>query len=70
MRHRSNISPKYPTSGQTSVRLCGRAIAALREPDTRQLVGYIYEWNTGEQTPAWLSGPVANAVKDPLTRGG
>ena len=46
-------------------KLHAHAVAALRDPVTRRLLGYVYEWNTGEEMPAWLVEPVVQALREP-----
>ena len=34
-------------------RLAARAIKRILDRQSRELVGWLYEWNTGEQVPMW-----------------
>ena len=34
-------------------RLTARAIKRILDRQSRELVGWLYEWNTGEQEPMW-----------------
>lgn len=31
----------------------GKAIARIRDAETREIVGYLFEWNTGDIDPKW-----------------
>ena len=39
-----------------------RAIARVRDRDTREVVGYLYEWNTGQLNVMWKGEVRANVV--------
>ncbi len=58
------------TSGKTGpiseVRLHAQAIARLCRPGSGELVGYLYEWNTGECQPAWIGRPMTVFTVEPM----
>lgn len=31
-----------------------KAIARILDAETREIVGYLYKWNTGEVDPKWI----------------
>lgn len=37
-------------------RLAARAIKRILNRQSREVVGWLYEWNTGEQGPMWKNG--------------
>ena len=37
-------------------RLEAKAIKRILDARTREVVGWLYEWNTGEQVPLWKDG--------------
>ncbi|WP_123619128.1 MULTISPECIES: hypothetical protein [Rhodobacterales] len=37
-------------------RLEAQAIKRILDAKTREVVGWLYEWNTGEQLPRWKDG--------------
>lgn len=41
----------------------GKAIARILDAETREIVGYLYEWNTGAVDPKWTDD-VPRAEKD------
>ncbi|RRH67078.1 hypothetical protein EG244_20250 [Falsigemmobacter faecalis] len=45
----------------SDVRLNARAVACLRELIAGAIVGYVYEWNTGERKKIWLKETVRSA---------
>lgn len=46
---------------------CGEIVARIVKRESRDLVGYLYEWNTGERQNGWFNGPVADVVLEELT---
>ena len=32
----------------------GKAIARILDAKTREIVGYLFEWNTGDINPKWI----------------
>lgn len=49
---------------QAERRLTARAVAQITARATGILVGFLYEWNTGERQVAWLDKPqAARSVK-------
>ena len=43
----------YPVARAVEKRLAGRAIKRILDRQSREVVGWLYEWNTGEQEPMW-----------------
>ena len=44
----------------------GEAVARIVTRETREHVGYLYEWNTGERQRAWFGQPQPNVVFEDL----
>lgn len=44
----------------------GKVVARIVTRETREHVGYLYEWNTGERQRAWFSQPQSNVVFEDL----
>lgn len=40
----------------------GKAVARILDANTRDIVGYLYEWNTGARTPKWKDDIVREDV--------
>ena len=40
----------------------GKAIARILDAKTRDIVGYLYEWNTGARQPKWKDDIVREDV--------
>ncbi|WP_159087079.1 hypothetical protein [Loktanella sp. Alg231-35] len=47
---------------QPSTREHARAINRILDAETRELVGWLYEWNDGTQMPCWKDGPRSNVI--------
>ena len=47
-------------------RLTGTPIKQILCRTSGKLVGFLYQWNTGEILPAWRNGPVADIQYAPL----
>ena len=45
-------------------RLHARAINRILDKETGELVGWLYEWNTGERVPRWKANAVADVIYD------
>ncbi len=45
----------YPVASAVEKRLAARAIKRILDKQSREVVGWLYEWNTGEQEPMWKS---------------
>ncbi|SFQ68456.1 hypothetical protein SAMN05421853_1214 [Roseivivax halotolerans] len=43
-------------------RLEAKAIKRILDATTREVVGWLYEWNTGEQLPRWKDGRRENVI--------
>lgn len=43
-------------------RLHARAIGRILDRKTGEVVGWLYEWNTGERVPRWKSGPRKDVI--------
>jgi hypothetical protein len=43
-------------------RLHARAVKRILDRETGALVGWLYEWNTGELVPRWKSGAQSEVV--------
>ena len=44
------------------------AIARILDRETRMVVGWLYQWNTGERTPKWRKGARTNVIYEDLTQ--
>lgn len=50
---------QIPTASQKDLNMArkqkieGKAVARILDAQTRNIVGYLYEWNTGARTPKW-----------------
>ena len=42
-----------PAASVVEKRLSARAIKRILDRQSREVVGWLYEWNTGEQVPMW-----------------
>jgi len=49
-------SLSMPAICEVYVRLEARMTECIRDPQTQEVVGWMYEWNTGERVPRWKSG--------------
>lgn len=38
------------------------AIKRILDAETREIVGWLFEWNNGVQAPFWKNGPKANII--------
>lgn len=47
-------------------RLMARPVSRIRCSKTQRIVGYLYEWNNGDQQPAWTGRPMRNVTYDPI----
>lgn len=45
-------------------RLHARAINRILDKQTGELVGWLYEWNTGERVPRWKVNAVTDVIYD------
>jgi len=54
---------KRPMHGQQK-RLHARAIKRIYDRRSRQLVGWLYEWNTGELVPRWKANAHTDVIYD------
>ncbi|ATF04030.1 hypothetical protein PhaeoP75_04431 (plasmid) [Phaeobacter gallaeciensis] len=43
-------------------RLEAKAIKRILDAKTREIVGWLYEWNTGEILPRWKDGRRENVI--------
>jgi hypothetical protein len=43
-------------------RIHARAIGRILDRKTGEVVGWLYEWNTGERVPRWKSGPRKDVI--------
>lgn len=50
--------------GQEQKRLHARAVKRILDRETGTLVGWLYEWNTGELVPRWKTKPQTDIVYD------
>ncbi|OWJ77990.1 hypothetical protein [Haematobacter missouriensis] len=48
-------------------RLEARPVARLRHPGSGQLIGLVYQWNTGETQMAWFGQESREFETEPLT---
>ncbi len=55
---RNRVAPKEPT------RLHAHAVSRILDRETGELVGWLYEWNTGERVPRWKAGVRFDVVYD------
>ena len=53
-----NMTPK--------TRLTGEPIMRILCKNTGNLVGYLYQWNTGDLQPAWLNNAMAEVRYEPM----
>ena len=44
------------------VRLHAKPIKRILDRETREVVGWLYEWNTGAQVPMWKNGRKTDVV--------
>ncbi len=49
---------------KTPKRLHARAVKRILDRETGDLVGWLYEWNTGELVPRWKSHAQSDVVYD------
>jgi hypothetical protein len=57
MRQPDRASGTYPTARRRgAVREEARPVHRVLDRNTRQLVGWLYEWNTGERMVMWKNG--------------
>lgn len=49
-------------AGKEQKRLHARAVKRILDRETGALVGWLYEWNTGELVPRWKDNPRANVT--------
>lgn len=49
---------------QETKRLHAQAVKRILDPETRELVGWLYQWNTGELSTRWKSKPCKHVVYD------
>lgn len=45
-------------------RLQARAVKRILDGDTGELVGWLYQWNTGALSPRWKAGPCDHVIYD------
>lgn len=45
-------------------RLEAKAIKRILDARTREVVGWLYQWNTGELSPRWKNGRKENIIYD------
>lgn len=55
---------KRRVSGKTPKRLHAKAIKRILDRQSGELVGWLYEWNTGEVVPRWKAGAQSNVIYD------
>jgi len=41
-----------------------KAITRILDARTREVVGWLYEWNTGEVLPRWKYGRMENVINE------
>ncbi|WP_317054378.1 hypothetical protein [Roseovarius rhodophyticola] len=51
-------------TGKNPKRLHARAINRILDKETGDLVGWLYEWNTGERVPRWKASAVSDVIYD------
>jgi len=67
LRHRRK-GAQTPTASQKDLNMVrkrkieGKAVARILDAKTRDIVGYLYEWNTGARTPKWIDDVVREDV--------
>ena len=61
-RHQEHEQFDAPAKMTTVRRQEARVIARIRDRDTREVVGYLYEWNTGQLNVMWKGEVRANVV--------
>ncbi|RLQ84973.1 hypothetical protein [Notoacmeibacter ruber] len=44
----------------------GAAVARILKRSTREHVGYLYQWNTGEKQDGWFSDTIEDVIYEPL----
>jgi hypothetical protein len=55
---RRRVAPKGPE------RLHAHAVSRILDRETGELVGWLYEWNTGEVVPRWIDKAKSDVVYD------
>lgn len=43
-------------------KLEAKAVGRILDAKTREVVGWLYQWNTGELVPRWKNGPVEDVI--------
>lgn len=51
-------------AGKESKRLHARAVKRILDRETGALVGWLYEWNTGELVPRWKTKAQSDVIYD------
>lgn len=59
----SRVRKSRPT-GKDQKRLHARAVKRILDRQTGELVGWLYEWNTGELVPRWKAKAQTDIVYD------
>lgn len=49
-------------TGEVSTRLEAGVIATILDRQTQEVVGWLYEWNTGERVPKWKDGKRTDVI--------
>ncbi|MEM6410634.1 MAG: hypothetical protein AAF683_03765 [Pseudomonadota bacterium] len=52
------------TTSKGAERLQARAIKRIRDSETGELVGWLYQWNTGAHSLRWKSEPRKKVIYD------
>lgn len=55
---------KSRPAGKDQKRLHARAVKRILDRQTGELVGWLYEWNTGELVPRWKANAQTDIVYD------
>ncbi len=50
-------------------KLFARPVGRIRDQDTSEYVGWVYEWNNGERGTTWNSGKRENVVIEQYSEG-
>lgn len=47
---------------QPAIKEQAKAVKRILDAETREIVGWLYEWNDGTQMPRWKNGPVQDVI--------
>lgn len=62
-RRRSSGKP-FATAQAGTTRLHAQVVKRILDPETGELLGWLYQWNTGEFTPLWKSEARDDVIYD------